>query len=155
MIEIGIVKSHQDGGMIEVEFPHLQTSATCNVIVSTTGDNNIFLLPSVGTQVAVSLEDNSYIVLGAIYSDQEQVPADADPKGMYLQIGGVIFTIKENKVILKNNFTSLEAVLQAILKVIENLTVATNMGPSGTPLPPTIQAIQQCKQTLSKLFEQC
>lgn len=153
MIEIGIVKKHEAGGMIEVEFPHLETSALCQVVVPTTGNNNVFILPSIGTQVVASLEDNSNIVLGAIYSDQEPVPAGAVPEGMYLQIGEVVFSIQENKVVLKNDLTDVKTILKDVLTIIKNLTVSTSMGPSGTPLPPTITAIQQCEQTISKLFE--
>lgn len=153
MIEIGIVKKHEEGGVIEVEFPHLETAALCQVLVPTTGDNNIFILPSVGTQVVASLEDNSNIVLGAIYSDQEPVPGSAVLEGLYLQIGTVVFSIKDNKVVLKNDLTDVKSLLKDVLTIIKNLTVATSMGPSGTPLPPTITAIQKCEQTLDKLFE--
>lgn len=153
MIEIGIVKKYEAGGVIEVEFPHLETSALCHVLVPTTGDNNIFILPSIGTQVVASLEDTNNIILGAIYSDQEPVPGEAAKEGLYLQIGQVVFSIKENKVALKNDLVDVKTILKDVLTIIKNLTVSTSMGPSGTPLPPTITAIQQCEQTISKLFE--
>lgn len=154
MIEIGTVtKHHADRGAINVDFAHLGTSAECVVLQSTTGANNSFVLPSVGTQVVCWLESGKNIALGALFSDNEPVPSEATAEGYYRQVGEMTFRISENKASLKNGSNDLKTLLNDILTAIQNLTVSTPMGPSGTPLPPIVQAIQKAAQDLDNLLK--
>lgn len=154
MIEIGTVsKHHADQGAISVDFAHLGTSAECVVLQSTTGANNSFILPSVGTQVVCWLESGKNIALGAVFSDSEPVPDEATAEGYYRQTGEMTFQISDNKASLKNASNDLKTLLNDILNIIQNLTVSTPMGPSGTPLPPTVQAVQKAVQDLNNLLK--
>ncbi|MEG0519374.1 MAG: hypothetical protein RR555_11005 [Bacteroidales bacterium] len=153
MIEAGTVKKHLDGGAVEVEFEHLGTTVECAVLVPVSGDNNIFCLPPIETQVVCSLDDNNNICLGAVYSQQEPVPEEAAKEGYYMQFGKAVFFITENKVVLKNDKTDIKTLFNDLLNIIKNLTVATSMGPSGTPLPPTIQAVEKLSQDIAKLLK--
>ncbi len=154
MIEIGTVtKHHADRGAINVDFAYLGTSAECVVLQSTTGANNSFVLPSVGTQVVCWLESGKNIALGTVFSDSEPVPSEATAEGYYQQVGEMTFQISDNKASLKNASNDLKTLLNDILNIIQNLTVSTPMGPSGTPLPPTFQAVQQAVQDLNNLLK--
>lgn len=62
--------------------------------------------------------------------------------------------IKGGKVTFENNSTGLRELLDKLVSTIETLTVATSMGPSGTPLPPTMQALAELKQMLADFFEE-
>lgn len=62
--------------------------------------------------------------------------------------------INDGKIALINQGQSLNSILSDIVATIEGLTVATSMGPSGTPLPPTIQKTQKLSQDLSNLFNE-
>ena len=62
--------------------------------------------------------------------------------------------INDGKLALINQGQSLNSILSDIVSTIEGLTVATSMGPSGTPLPPTIQKTQKLSQDLSNLFSE-
>lgn len=168
MIEIGTVKEKQDGGLVRVEFPHIGTEAECVVLQPTTGENNVFVLPSAGTQVVCWLEAGKNMVLGAVFSETEKVPETADPEGEFRQFGNSISELKEGKVsikqgeavfelagekaTLKNTETDLKTILNELSAALKGLTVSTAMGPSGTPLPPTIQAATKIEQLISKLF---
>ncbi|WP_300727032.1 hypothetical protein [uncultured Rikenella sp.] len=154
MIEIGTVTQHHaDRGAVSVDFEHLGTSAECAVLQPTTGEHACFVLPSVGTQVVCWLESGKNIALGALFSDSEPVPSEATAEGYYQQVGNMIFQISDNKASLKNDSNDLKTILNDILTAIQNLTVSTAMGPSGTPLPPTVQAIQKAVQDLNQLLE--
>lgn len=154
MIEIGTVtKHHAYRGAVSVDFAHLGTSAECVVLQSTTGANNSFILPSVGTQVVCWLESGKNIALGAVFSDSEPVPGEAKAEGYYQQVGEMTFQISDNKASLKNASNDLKTLLNDILSAIQNLTVSTPMGPSGTPLPPTVQAVQKAVQDLNNLLK--
>lgn len=62
--------------------------------------------------------------------------------------------LKEGKVAIINSGTGMNDILSLLVDTIEKLTVATSMGPSGTPLPPTIQATTQLKQKLNQFFNE-
>lgn len=169
MIEIGTVKEKKAAtGSVLVEFGHLGTEAECPVLQPTTGDNNVFVLPSVGTQVVCWLESGKNMVLGALFSESEKVPEDSDQDGELRQFGDAISEFKEgtvrliqgavtfeltgDKASLKNDQTDLKTILSEVLKTLKGLTVSTAMGPSGTPLPPTIQAVTKLEQLVDKLL---
>ncbi|WP_299457838.1 hypothetical protein [uncultured Rikenella sp.] len=154
MIEIGtVIRHHADRGAVSVDFEHLGTSAECAILQPTTGKHTCFVLPSVGTQVVCWLESGKNIALGALFSDSEPVPSEATAEGYYQQVGNMIFQISDNKASLKNDSNDLKTLLNDILTAIQNLTVSTAMGPSGTPLPPTVQAIQKAVQDLNNLLK--
>ena len=169
MIEIGIVKSvDSEKAVILVEFAHLETEANCSVLVPTSGSNNVFYLPSVGTQVVCWLEGGKNIALGCVFSVADPVPADVDENTEVRQFGNSIvtakddlysvvqdkmtFEIKGNKAALKNDSTGLKTILKDLFTTIKQLTVSTGVGPSGTPLPPTIQAVTQLEQKTDNLL---
>lgn len=153
MIEIGTVKEHKSQGVILVSFGHLETTAECAVLQPTTGENTTFRMPSKGTQVVCWLESGKNIALGAVFSESEPVPDDADPDGYYAEITGVTLDIADGKAGLKNDSADFKTILKDILKAIQNITVSTSTGPSGTPLPPTIQAVQQLITKVDNLFK--
>lgn len=168
MIETGVVKEKRDGGVVLVGFGHLQTEAECCVLQPTSGENNVFALPSVGTQVVCWLESGKNYVLGAVFSASEKVPDEAVPDGEFRQFGDALSVLKEGtarlkqgeaalelsggKACLKNDQTGLKEILKEVLNTLKNLTVSTGVGPSGTPLPPTVQAAAKCEQLVDKLL---
>lgn len=169
MIEIGTVKSVDPAkGVILVEFPHLETEANCSVLTPTTGSNNVFHLPSVGTQVVCWLEGGKNIALGCVFSGVDPVPDDVDENTEVRQFGKTVVTSKAdswkaeqdkvaieltgNKASLKNDSTGLKTILKDLLSAIKSLTVSTGVGPSGTPLPPTITKLTQVETKVDNLL---
>lgn len=169
MIEIGTVKStNVVKGIILVEFQQMETEANCSVLVPTTGDNAVFHLPAVGTQVVCWLEGGKNLALGCVFSEADPVPEGVDANTESRQFGKTITVAKDdswkvsqdkvtieltgNKASLKNDSTGLKTLLKDILTAIKTLTVSTGVGPSGTPLPPTIQKITQLEQKTDQLL---
>ena len=54
---------------------------------------------------------------------------------------------------LKNNTTSLNKLFASVYDIISKLTVSTPNGPSGTPLPPTITALEKFKTEFQNLLK--
>jgi len=169
MIETGTVSEvYPDKAAVLVDFHQLNTTAECLVLQPTTGNNAVFYLPSQGTQVVCWLEGGKKIVLGALFSDADPVPAGVDQDTEIRQFGKSKVTLKDdtlileqdqvsieltgNKASLKNTSTGLKTILKDILSAIKTLTVSTGVGPSGTPLPPTIQAVLQLEQKVNNLL---
>lgn len=153
MIEIGTVTKHlKDHGAVGVQFAHLGTEAECAVLQPTTGENTLFILPSIGTQVVCWLESGKNIALGALFSESEKTPADTSAEGLCCKVGGMTFGIDQDKATFENASTSLRTLFEAFLEIVSKITVSTPNGPSGTPLPPTVQAVEQLKQTLTTFF---
>lgn len=154
MIEIGTVTAQNaKQSTVTVSFEQLGTQAECCVLQQSTGTNSVFILPSIDTQVVCWLEGGKNIALGALFSDSDSTPSGAKADGYYQQIGDVSFQITEDRASLKNSSSDLKTLLDDILKAIQNLTVSTPMGPSGTPLPPTVQAVEKCVQDLNNLLK--
>jgi phage baseplate assembly protein gpV len=137
-------------------------------LVPTTGSNNVFHLPSVGTQVVCWLEGGKNMALGCVFSEADAVPGGVDANTEYRQFGKTIMVAKDdswkvsqdkisieltgNKASLKNDSTGLKTILKDLFTAIKTLTVSTGVGPSGTPLPPTIQKITQLEQKTNQLL---
>mgnify|MGYP006920888275 FL=1 len=51
-----------------------------------------------------------------------------------------------------NNSTGMNELMTKIVDAVKTLTVSTAVGPSGTPLPPTIQKTTELEQLLKKFF---
>lgn len=169
MIEIGLVKQvDPESAMILVEFKQLDTEANCSVLTPVAGDNNVFHLPPVGAQVVCWLEGAKNIALGCVFSEVDPAPEGVDENTEVRQFGKtkttatadrytieqdkVSFELSGNKASLKNDSTDLKTILNDLLNAIKTLTVATAVGPSGTPLPPTIQAVAQLEQKVNNLL---
>ncbi|MEG1649229.1 MAG: hypothetical protein RR277_04995 [Rikenellaceae bacterium] len=150
MIEIGIVTSHKDGKIV-VKFEHLGTLAECDVLQTTTGDNTIFILPTINTQVVCWIENGKNIALGALFSRAE--PPPKEKSDLLVKCGDMQCTIVNNKMQLKNSSSDFKTILNDILNVIKNITVSTPTGTSGTPLPPTIISIEQCSTKINNLLK--
>lgn len=170
MIEIGTVKTVDPGtGTILVEFAQLETEANCSVLVPTTGDNAVFHLPAVGTQVVCWLESGKNLALGCVFSEADPAPEGVDANTEHRQFGKTIMVAKDdgwkvsqdkvsieltgNKASLKNDSTGLKTILKDLFTAIKSLTVSTGVGPSGTPLPPTIQKVTALEQKVEQLLE--
>ena len=153
MIEVGTVKKLLADGKVLVAFEHLELEVACDVLQPSTGTNTIFCLPSVGTQVVCSLEAGRNFALGAVFSQEEKVPDEADPEGLHIDAGGIVLDFARGKAGLKNDTTDVKTILKDLLSAIQNLTVSTPMGPSGTPLPPTVSAIESLTKKVEELFK--
>lgn len=155
MIEIGTVKAQMyDKGRVVVEFKCLDTEVECEVLQSTTGANTTYILPSENTQVVCWLENGKNLVLGSLFSSAEPVPKKEPVPDMYVKCGELECEIRGNKIGFKNNSKSFKAILNDILNTIKNITVSTSTGPSGTPLPPTITAIESLNTDINNLFNE-
>lgn len=72
---------------------------------------------------------------------------------METNIGGAQVKVSGDKFTIKNGDYALKQALNELATIIKGITVPTPAGPSGTPLPPTIQAVTKFEQDISKLFE--
>lgn len=60
--------------------------------------------------------------------------------------------INNGKMSFINNSTGMNELLTKIVDAVKTLTVSTAVGPSGTPLPPTIQKTTELEQLLKQFF---
>lgn len=150
MIEIGTVSSQKDGKVV-VNFEHLNTTTECDVLQATTGNNTIFILPTINTQVVCWIESGKNMVLGALFSQAE--PSPKEKADLLVKCGDMQCTIADNKMQLKNSSSDLKTILNDILDVVKNITVSTPTGVSGTPLPPTILSVEQCSVKINNLLK--
>lgn len=74
-----------------------------------------------------------------------------DGKASVVQ-GGASMEIEDEKWAIINRVTGLKDLLTKIVDTISTLTVTTPMGPSGTPLPPTILKTTELTQLLGQFF---
>lgn len=74
-----------------------------------------------------------------------------DKKATFQQ-GDAYLVIENGKLAMINGGTGLNELLTKVVDAIATLTVSTGVGPSGTPLPPTIQKTEELTQLLSQFF---
>lgn len=108
----------------------------------------LLVKPKVGTKVTVA--DLS----GGQLRDMELVKVDS-PELIKYDMNGLVVAIDSTikKIDIHNNSVSLKGLMSSMYDIISKLTVSTPNGPSGTPLPPTIQALEKFKEDFGKLLK--
>lgn len=113
------------------------------------GSQNYFIrFPKKGAQLtAISLTGDLRDVMMLEASEYESIS--------YVQ-DGIEFTMdsKTGKFTIKNDKYNMYDLVADFCSAIKMLTVSTPNGPSGTPLPPTIQAVTQIETKFKQLLKQ-
>lgn len=66
--------------------------------------------------------------------------------------GEAVVELGGGKMSIINDSTGVKAMLEKLVEIVNTLTVTTAMGPSGTPLPPTIQKTTELTNMINKFF---
>lgn len=110
--------------------------------------NYFIRFPKKGSQLtAISITGDLRDVMMLEASEYESIS--------YMQ-DGIEFTMdsETGKFTMKNDKYNLYDLIADFCNAIKQLTVSTPNGPSGTPLPPTIQAITQIETKFKQLLKQ-
>ncbi len=109
--------------------------------------NKLIITPKVGTMALIGSLSGDFRELVLLKCDEPEI--------ISYTYGGleVLIDSTDKKVSIKNNDTSLLDLFGEIKSIIEQLTVSTPSGPSGTPLPPTILSLTEFELNINKLFK--
>lgn len=111
------------------------------------GNNHIITTPKVGSHVkmlSLSGDADNFTVIKVNEIEKLEYKQD----GLELTVDSTT-----GKVSLKNKEVSLFAILNDLAGLLKKLKVSTPNGPSGTPLPPTIQAIMKFEGDVKKILK--
>jgi hypothetical protein len=97
------------------------------------------------------LYENTVDAEKALFKFQDSQVELKDGKASIMQ-GSSSLEIEGDKVSMNNPGTGLKDLLTKIVDAIKTLTVSTAVGPSGTPLPPTIEKTTELESLLSQFF---
>lgn len=161
---------------IDVQFENPENSDNIGVVVTKDGVNIAANYSAdeeddTTTKYDVNINKEGFTAKSAIKGDEVQFTHTTTDEECKTTFKDIIFSLKEKiatlqqgdnaklelkdgKVTMTNSGTGLNDILSLLVDTIEKLTVATSMGPSGTPLPPTIQATTQLKQKLNQFFNE-
>jgi hypothetical protein len=107
---------------------------------------NILLKPKAGSMATMICDPD--------LRDCEIVKADKVTLIKWEENGLVIEIDSEaKKCDIKNDQVSLKDLFQSVADIVKQLTVSTPSGPSGTPLPPTIQQVTQFETDFKSLLK--
>lgn len=110
-------------------------------------EDYLILTPKVGSAVLLLSLSGDLDNLTVIKVDQLE-------KMEYSQGGLIVLADStDGKVSIKNNQASLVDIMTDLATLIKQLKVSTAMGPSGTPLPDTILAIEQFEMKFNQLLK--
>lgn len=117
-------------------------------LFSVIDQGGLLIKPKKGTMVTmVDLSNGLLRDLVVIKTDHaEKVLYDQD--GLIVEIDST-----SGKIDISNRSTSLTKLLTSLYDIISKLTVSTPNGPSGTPLPPTITALEKFKTDFQQLLK--
>lgn len=143
----GIVKSvDKDTCTIELasgfEISDVRLKAIAN------GSDNLLIVPTIGSSVLMVSMDGTIDNMTVIQCDK------AD-KLIYNNGGLHIEIEKESKkVLVKNDQVNLYNILSDLAALLKQLKVYTPMGPSGTPLPDSILAIEKFENDFKQILKE-
>lgn len=136
-----------DGDFCTIVVADLEIEGVCLNATGSDVQDKLIITPKAGTMALV----------GSLSGDLRElvILKVNEPELISYTYGGleVIIDSTDSKVSVKNSDLSLVDLFSSIMDIITNLTVSTPNGPSGTPLPPTIQAIQQFNLDMQKLLK--
>lgn len=143
---IGIVKS-VEGDSCTVTLASGLDVSDVKLKATIGGDDYVVITPKVGTTVTM-------LSLSGDVNNMAVVKMDEAEKMEYRQNGLVIVADStDGKVSIKNKNVSLFEILTDLKTLISQLTVSTPNGPSGTPLPPTILALDEFETKFKQLLK--
>lgn len=141
----GIVKSIQnDTCTVEVdglELSDVRLKATAD------GSDTLLIVPAVDSNVLLLSSDGSIDNLTVIKTDKAEKIIYKE-NGLQVEIDST-----DGKVSIKNDSISLIEVLQGLATLLKQFKVYTPAGPSGTPLPDSITAINQFETNFKKILK--
>lgn len=123
---------------------------------SATEDNNtgFVLVPAGKSKVLVSSISGDENNLHLLAIDEiEKVKLKIKEEQLTIDKSGFDLTLDGGKIQLKNSNSNLKELLNTMIDMITQLTVSTGVGPSGTPLPPTIKKANELKNNVKSLFK--
>jgi len=98
----------------------------------------LLVKPKLGSTVTVlDLSEGKYRDMVIIKCDTPEL-VKMEINGLVVEIDGV-----SGKIGMKASGISLLDLMNSIASIVKGLTVSTPAGPSGTPLPPTLQAVNR------------
>ncbi len=113
----------------------------------TESDDHYILSPVIGSGVLMLMENGELRNLTVVKMDRVG-------KFELLQGGlKVVFDGSDNKIRIANENTGLLALFKDLTALLKELKVFTPVGPSGTPLPDTINRIVQLEQRVEQLLK--
>ena len=108
-----------------------------------------------GTQSTITIGETSYqqtINEAKAETLFQDCTIKMEEEKLTLSQGDAMVEISGGKLAVVNNGTGLNELLTKIVDAIATLTVSTAVGPSGTPLPPTIQKTTELTDLLKQFF---
>lgn len=143
---IGTVVS-VEGDSCTVQLSKALTVSDVKLKASIGGDGFMLLTPKKGSKVRL-------LSLTGSPDNFMLIAVNEVEKMEYKQDGlNIIADSTDGKVSVKNNEVSLFSILNDLAALLKKITVSTPNGPSGTPLPPTIQAVTAFEQKIGKLLK--
>ena len=125
-----------------LEIPEVRMKAFIN-----NSDSKLLIVPKVGSRVqCLSLTGN--------LNDITLIQVD-EPELIECKLNDLSFVLdgEDNKVSISNQSNDLLGILEDLSGIIKQLTVSTGVGPSGTPLPPTIGSLNQWETAVKTLIK--
>lgn len=123
------------------ELPGVRLKATQD------GGDDLLIVPAIGSTVLMISMDGSV-------DNMTVIKCDKADKLIYNN-GGLHLEIEESKKILvKNNQVNLYNILSDLAALLKQLKVSTPMGPSGTPLPDSILAIEKFENDFKQILKE-
>lgn len=112
------------------------------------GENKVLLTPKIGSTVIIG-------ILEGRHKQDAVVLQVCDLKKVYLNMGGTVIELDsaDGKMLVKNGEVSLLSLMTDLADLLKQLKVSTPNGPSGTPLPPSIQAITKFETDLGEILK--
>lgn len=143
----GIIKSvENDTCSVEVasgfEISDVRLKATSD------GTDSLLVVPAIGSYVLM-------ISMDGTVDNMTVIKCDKADKLIYNNGGLHIEIEKESKkVLVKNDQVNLYTILSDLAALLKQLKVSTPMGPSGTPLPDSILAIEKFENDFKQILKE-
>ena len=116
------------------------------------GDKSIVIKPQMNSFVLIGLLSSTDAFL-AMYDQVDSISVKMFDHVLLLDKNGLSQNVSSGKFQFKNDQVSMVDLFSTIMDIISKLTVTTPSGNSTTPLPPTMQAIEQFKLDLKKFLK--
>lgn len=111
------------------------------------GQDNFLIIPKVGTRVLMLSTDGTIGNLTVIKIDVAE-KIFYNENGLYVEIDSTTGKVK-----LENEETSIKSLFQQLVDLLKTLKVYTSVGPSGIPLPDSMNKIIQFETDFKTLLK--